>query len=202
MQPDSFFGDEARREVAAAVKFVESTSAAELVVAVRHQSGSYRAADFLAGALGGFAMLLLLLFHPHTFAVRTMPLDVAVVFAIAAWASSKSPFVRRLLTPSKSRARQVKEAARAAFVDLGVSKTRGRTGILVFISMLERTAEVVGDIGIAPECLRAELPAVQAAAAKEDLRALVAALRAFSSPLCQALPRAADDVNELPDELQ
>jgi putative membrane protein len=96
----------------------------------------------------------------------------------------------------------VTEAARAAFVELGVSKTRGRSGILVFISMLERTAEVVGDIGIAPECLRAELPALQAAVAKEDLRALVAALRAFSSPLCQAMPRAADDVNELPDELQ
>jgi putative membrane protein len=202
MERNSFFGDEARREVSAAVKFVESTSAAELVVAVRHQSGNYRSADYLAGALGGFAMLVLLLFHPHAFAVRTMPLDVAAVFAIAAWASSKSPFVRRLLTSPRSRAQNVAQAARAAFVDLGVSKTRGRTGVLVFVSMLERTAEVVGDLGVAPECLRAELPALKAAVAKEDLRAFITALRAFSSPLCQALPRAADDVNELPDEMQ
>ena len=202
MAPDPFFSDEARREVAAAVKFVEATSAAELVVAVRHQSAHYRSADYLAGALAGFAMLLLLLFHPHTFAVRTMPLDVAVVFAIAAWATAKSPFLRRLLTSPKLRAENVARAARAAFVELGVSKTSGRTGILVYLSMLERTAEVVGDIGVAADCLRAELPALKAAVEKEDLRALVAALRAFSSPLCNALPRAADDVNELPDELQ
>jgi putative membrane protein len=202
MERNSFFGEEARREVSAAIKFVESTTAAELVVAVRHESGNYRSADYLAGALGGFAMLLILLFHPHSFAVRTMPLDVAVVFAVAAWAASHSPFIRRILTSSQSRAENVARAARAAFVDLGVSKTRGRTGILVYVSMLERTAEVVADIGVAPDCLRAELPGLRDAVDKDDLRALVAALRAFSSPLCRALPRAADDVNELPDELQ
>ena len=47
----------------------------------------------------------------------------------------------------------MRTAARAAFVDQGISRTRGRTGILVFVSLFEREVEVVADVGVDPVLL-------------------------------------------------
>jgi putative membrane protein len=198
-----FFSDRARREVAAAVHDIESATAAEVVVAVRHASARYRHVDYMVGALLGFGVLLILLFHPHPFAVVTMPLDVLVTFAVGAAASAHSPTLRRLLSSASLRREEVARAARSAFVELGVSRTRARSGVLVYVSMLERAVEVVADCGV-DECAKTD--AFQKAAgvlprALPDLDAFVTALRGLREPLAAALPRAADDINELPDDL-
>jgi len=198
-----FFSERARREVASAVRDIESATAAEIVVAVRHASARYRHVDYLVGALLAFGVLLILLFHPHSFAVSTMPLDVAVMFAIGFAASAHSPTLRRLLSSAPARREEVRRAARSAFVDLGVSRTRGRSGVLVYVSMLERAVELVGDCGV-DDCSRT--PAFRDAAAAlsrtlPDLDAFLTALRGLRDPLAASLPRAADDINELPDEI-
>ncbi len=198
-----FFSERARREVASAVRDIESATAAEIVVAVRHASARYRHVDYLVGALLSFGVLLILLFHPHPFAVATMPLDLLVTFALGAAASAHSPTLRRLLSSAAFRREQVGRAARSAFVELGVSRTRGRSGILVYVTMLERAVELVCDCGV-DDC--AKTAAFQQAASQlsrtlPDLDAFVTALRALREPLAAALPRAADDVNELPDDL-
>ena len=198
-----FFSERARREAASAVRDIESATAAEIVVAVRHASGRYRHVDWLVGASLAFGMLLILLFHPHPFAIATMPLDVLVMFAVGFAASAHSPTLRRLLSAAAVRRDEVRRAARAAFVELGVSRTRGRTGVLVYVSMLERSVEVVVDIGV-DECAKSAAFQQAAAAlsrALPDLDAFVTALRALREPLSAVLPRAADDINELPDEI-
>jgi putative membrane protein len=198
-----FFGERARHEVAAAVRDVEAQTAAEVVVAVRHASARYRHIDYLVGALSSFGVLLILLFHPRPFAVASMPIDVLIVFVVGASASAYSPTLRRLLTTARYRREQVARAARSAFVELGVSRTRGRTGVFVYVSMLERAVEVVCDCGV-DECARGAAFR-QAASGLEralpDLDAFLTALRSLAPPLAEALPRADDDVNELPDEL-
>src|SRR6185436_19156079 len=130
-----FFGERARREVASAVRDVEARTAAEVVVAVRHASARYRQVDWLVGSLLGFGVLLILLFHPHPFAVVTMPLDVLAVFAVGFAASAHSPTLRRLFSSPKLRREEVRRAARSAFVELGVSRTSGRGGVLVYVSL-------------------------------------------------------------------
>lgn len=70
------------------------------MVTLRRQSGDYAAADRLAGALAAFMCLLVLLFHPHPFAVATMPVDVVIAFGLGLLASARSPAVRRALTPA------------------------------------------------------------------------------------------------------
>jgi putative membrane protein len=198
-----FFGERARREVALAVRDVEAQTAAEIVVAVRHASARYRHVDYLVGSLLAFGVLLILLFHPHRFAVSTMPLDVAVMFGLGFAVSARSPHFKRLLSSPRLRGEEVRRAARAAFVELGVSRTRGRTGVLVYVSMLERAVEVVGDSGV-DECARgAPFSAAASALSRSlpDLDAFVTALRGLGAPLAQSLPHSDDDVNELPDEL-
>ena len=205
MVRDAFLAPEAREAAVEAVGAVEALTSAELVVAVRAQSGSYRAADLVAGAVAGFAALLLLLFLPQPFAVATMPFDVLAAFGLGLLASSRAPALRRALTPAAARRASVLTAARAAFYELGVSKTARRNGVLVYVSLLERVAEVVTDVGIDAAALGPAWPAACAALARavesDDVRAFAQALRGLAPPLAERMPRAADDVNELPDAL-
>jgi putative membrane protein len=200
-----FFDDKAREEVAAAVRDIESSTGAEVVVAMRHAAARYRQVDFLVGALAALAALTLLLFSPRPYAVATMPLDVTVVFALGAFASAHSPTLRRLLSGKKTRAAEMARAGRAAFVDLGVSRTHGRTGLLVYVAMLERGVELVLDVGLdvtrSPRFAPAVATLSRALQPAPNLAAFVAALRGLKDPLSEICPRAEDDVNELPDEM-
>jgi putative membrane protein len=206
MPPDALLGAEARRLATAAIAAIEAQTSAEVVVTLRRQSGDYAAADRLAGALAAFVCLLVLLFHPHPFAVATMPVDVIIAFAIGLFASARSAAVRRALTSAATRARLVATAARAAFVDQGVARTAQRTGLLVYVSLLERAVEVVADAGVDPAALgpawTAALAALQAAVARGDVDAFHAALVTLGPPLAQALPRRADDRDELADTME
>jgi putative membrane protein len=201
----AFLGAAARAQATAAVRQVELGTSAELVVCARHASGSYRHADWLAGSLLAFAALCVLLFTPQAFAVRTMPLDVTVMWALGAAASSRSPWLRRMLTSARQLRENVRTAARAAFFTAGVATTSGRTGVLVYVSLLERSVEVVHDVGIDPNRLgqrwASALGELERAVAAGDFEKLVAGLLALGGPLADALPRRAHDVNELPDEV-
>jgi putative membrane protein len=196
----AFFTDEARKRVTEAVVEVESRTAAELVVVVRHASGQWREVDLAVGAVAAFGALLLLLFHPRPIAVEVMPLDVALAFVGGVVLSAGiAPFKRALLSRARVEA-QVRASAREAFVDQGVSRTRRRTGMLVYVSMLERRVELVADVGVDAKLVEGEVRALAAAVAGgADLDAFLEALRRLGPALAPSLPRAEDDVNELPD---
>ena len=105
----------------------------------------------------------------------------------------------KVATPAEISAR-LRAAAREAFVDQGVSRTRRRTGILVYVSTFERRVEIVADIRVDTKLVDAEVRALaEAVAHGPDLDAFVEALRRFGPALARALPRGADQVNELPD---
>src|SRR5262245_51216139 len=120
----------ARADVAAAIREVEAVTSAEVVVAVRPRSGHYRHTDYLVGFVFAFAALLVFLFDSHEFAIDWMPLDTLVAFALGAVLSGNVPPLRRLLTSNKLMASNVHTASRATFVDLGITRTSARTGIL------------------------------------------------------------------------
>jgi putative membrane protein len=196
----AFFSDAARKQVTEAVVAVESCTAAEVVVVVRRTSGSWREVDLAVGAVAGFAVLLLVLFHPKPIPVVAMPVDVALGFVAGAVLSANLSLVKRALLPRRRVRAQVLAMARAAFVEQGVSRTTGRTGILVYVSTFERLVEVVADIGVDTKAVQAELDALRASLSRgADLDRFVAAVRALGTPLGACLPRSADDVNELPD---
>src|SRR5207245_4461231 len=62
-----FPGEAGKAALATAVREIESASDAEVVIAVRPHSGSYRDADLLAGSAAALAMLAFLLFSPWEF---------------------------------------------------------------------------------------------------------------------------------------
>jgi len=200
-----FFLPDAKKRVADAVKDVEAKTAAEVVVAVRRRCGNYRHVDMFVGAVLAFVTLLVLLFHPLEFSVDWMPVNVFFAFVVGYYLSASLPPVRRAFASRALMDQQVHVASRAAFYDMGISQTRGRTGVLVFVSFFERRVIVVPDTGIhvaelGPAWEKA-LSALQTSVQTvPDLPSFLAAVRLLAAPLADALPIQPDDINELPDE--
>jgi putative membrane protein len=200
----AFLDAAARSAFEQAVAAIERASAVEVVIAVRRRSASYLHANLVVGGLAAFAGLAAMLFGDHVFGLVSILID-PFIFGIALGAVVELlPGVKRLLTPAALRHRAVARAARATFVERGVHATRDRSGLLVYISWLERQIVLVADTGVdrglaaearlrAEQALTAAMPRGGAAVARE--------LAALSDLLAGALPRRTDDVNELADAI-
>lgn len=183
----------------------EKKTGAELVVTVAVRSGDYRHADAWCGALGSLGALLLYYFHPAPLPDDLSLAIVVLCYPLGTLLSAALAPLRRLFLRRRVLADQVRRESRVRFVEQGITNTRGRTGVLIFVSRFERGAEVVADTGIPMEAMgaawTAATGALAVAARKGDIPAFLAGLDQLGDALATAVPRAADDVNELPDEV-
>ena len=200
-----FLDARAKARAVAAVKAFEAQTSAELVITVKKRARAYPEVHLLFGSVFALLTLLFLLFYPLDFSTTMMPVDTLVGFALGYGLSRMLPPLQRLALAESKRRSIVEQAAKAAFVDLGVSRTTGRTGVLVYVALFERIVAVVADAGVTPE----------AKSAAEGARAaLEAAVEERRHPRLRRDPRgarqgvrrrrwqrSADDVNELPDEI-
>jgi putative membrane protein len=96
-------------------------------------------------------------------------------------------------------------AAQRAFARLGVARTRGRNGVLVFVVPSRRQVIVLADEGatarIDPSVWRDAAAQIAAAFARGDGTAgLVEGIAFLARALSGPFPHARADVNELPDQ--
>ncbi len=206
MAEADFFRDAAKQSTASSVKSVEAQTAAEVVVAVRRRSGDYRVAGYHFGFFVGAAVVVYLLLAPQLFSVGDIALDGALGFGLGlVLAYNVSPLLR-LLVREKPLAKSVAAAARVAFFDLSISRTSGRTGVLVFVSTFEQRVLVLTDVGIDTAALgpawSAACTALSATVKQRDLAGFERALESLGPILAATMPRSVHDVNELPDEVQ
>jgi len=114
--------------------------------------------------------------------------------------------LRLALTPRAIRARRVHARALSAFRIGAERRTTGRTGILIYLSLAEHRAEIIADETIATK-VNADVWGDALAAMLTEIRrgqmadGLIAAIGRVGLLLAEHFPRAADDVNELPDRL-
>jgi putative membrane protein len=204
MAERDFLQDDGKRRVRDVIRRIERGTSAEIVVSVHKRSGSGRHVDYLVGFVFAMAMLGVLLFHPEPFTVDTMPLDVLAAFVAGAVISAAAAPLQRRLSSRARLARDVAVGARAAFVELGVSRTRDRTGILVFVSLFERRVEVVADIGLDDpgDAIASAFERLRASAAEARVDVFLQALEGLAEPLAAKLPRRDDDANEIEDEMR
>ena len=197
------FDQSACDQIAQCVREIEAETDAELVIVVRARSGSYRHADYLCGAILAYAGLLFLLFSPWTFAHYWVAFDVAMLFALGAYACSRSDRLRRLLTTKKYRAETARAGAAAMFYEAGIANTMNEMGVLVYLSLLERRLELIADRGIltaAPplewnECVFD----LHKAGRRPQPQTLLEALRSVGALLARCLPPTGENPNELGD---
>ena len=206
MSQADFFDADARQRAAHAVRAVEAATSAEVVVAVRRQSGDYRVVAYHFGLMSGSLVVLALLLSPRVYPVGLIALEGLVAFTLGFAACRLLGPLSRALTRKKVLQANTELAARAAFYDLGVSRTAQRNGILVFVSTFERRVSVLADVGIDRDALEPDWGRIcsdmDAAARHLVPERLFAALEGLAPVLGAAMPRRADDVNELPDEVQ
>jgi putative membrane protein len=114
--------------------------------------------------------------------------------------------LRLLLTPAATKERRVRRRAIATFKVGAERRTVGRTGVLIYLSMAERRAEIVADEAITKvttpetwgEAMAALLIEVKAGRPAEGI---MAAVEQVGKVLAEHFPRSADDTNEIPDKL-
>ena len=201
-----FLTDESKAALAEAVRAVESCSSAEMVVAVRPRSGSWLHADLIWGVLAGLAALAVLLYSRWEFELIWFLIDHALAGALAGLAASRSDFLRRVFVRPATRVRRVETAARSVFIERRIHGTVGRTGILLYVSILEREAAFVVDVGVealaATDAWKKATGEIQEAVRQgADGTAVAARLRDLATHLSPALERSADDVDELANEV-
>lgn len=206
MAERDFFEATAKARAAEAIKKVEAQTAAEVVIAVRKSSSSYRAVDLGVGAAFAMASLATMIYSPRPFAASTMPLDVLLAFGLGVLCSAMIGPIKRAFVGNKARGAAVDREAKAAFYDLGIAKTRRRAGILVFASIFEGRAKLVPDAGVDLTALAGKLEAVEASMSdrvrKRDFAGFMAVVESLGDVLKDAHPRTEGLENELPDEMQ
>ena len=114
--------------------------------------------------------------------------------------------IRLGLTPGGTKTRRVRRRAIAIFKAAAERRTEGRTGILIYLSMGEHRAEIVGDEAIVAvttpdtwgEAMAALIEQVRAGRPADGI---VAAVGIIGKVLAEHFPRAIEDRNEIPDKL-
>jgi uncharacterized membrane protein len=99
------------------------------------------------------------------------------------------------------------EEARTRFEKLGMTKTRERNAVLIFVAPRAQKFAVIGDVGIHERCGK-EFWETTVGTMREHFRAenftnaIVHAIERTGVALGQHFPRQSDDRNELPDAVE
>ena len=213
--------DQAR--ATAAVTEAERTTAGEIVTAVAARSDSYHDAALhwaLAAMLGVPALLAWRPMladgvwgmigdgwstPPASAPYLVALIGMVLVFLLARLLLASWP-LRMALTPGATKTRRVRRQALALFRVGAERRTRRRTGVLIYLSVGERRAEIVADAAIHAKVAE-DVWGAAMATLLADVRdgrpgdGLVAAVQAVGTVLTEHFPIEEDDVNELPDRL-
>jgi putative membrane protein len=211
--------NEDRAAVAAAVAKAESRTAAEIVPVVATASGRYDRAEDIAGLwLGVLAMLTVWALWPWNEPIGSwggapawseasaLASAVVIGFVVGALVCSRSARLTRLFTPRVQLRQEVLAGARHAFFDNRVHHAPSRSGLMIYVSLLEHEAVVLADKEILARLgqeklndLCAQLKAGLTAGGVAD--ALCRAIQAAGEMLVKVLPAAEGNPDELPNSL-
>jgi putative membrane protein len=182
-----------------AVRDLELCSCAEVVVEVRSRSGSYAHADARFSSVIAFVALLVLLFSPWPFQPMWVAFDVAAAWAFGLFASRKSDTVRHLMTTKRERVAQARLVAAAVFHERGVANTTSESGVLVYLSLLEKHVELLADRGVLEAVPPLEWNRVVETARTRhaSVETLLDVVRGLTPLLGRCLPVHEGDVDEL-----
>jgi putative membrane protein len=134
-----------------------------------------------------------------------LAVKLAVVFLIARFALAWTP-LRMALTPRAAKGRRVARRALMLFRVAAEKKTHGRTGVLLYLSLQERRAEIVADEAIHSR-VEADVWGEAMALLVEHVRdgkpgeGMALAVEKIGEVLATCLPKTLGDPNQISDRL-
>lgn len=201
-------GDHAR--IAAAIRAAEKETSGEIYCVVARASDGYFVASALFVTLGICAASLIsaLVLERLWITVALSHFMIVQILAIAAALAVLKlfPRLRLLFVPLSHRYRKAHENALRQFLARNVHITARRTGVLIFVSLAERYAEVVADSGISALTPKETWDGVVVDLidhARRDRLAdgFTGAVKTVGDLLAQHFPVETGDRNELDDHL-
>lgn len=139
--------EELKGRIEKKVASLEANTSVEFVPVFARQSSSYRTYRMLL-VLGAFTWVYVILSFQEGFVFPVRYLFEALLVSFCVFAALHINAVLRWSLPTALKLRKVESAALRAFLQEEIFKTKDRTGVLVFISELERAVYIVPDQGI------------------------------------------------------
>jgi putative membrane protein len=195
---------EEQARLASVIGDVESETSGEIVLVIAEQAGRYRAVPLLWAMLVGLVAPWPLIWLTDISTSRIFLIQLAVALAsslVLSW-----PRLRFALVPRSIKHAQAHEAASREFLRRGMTRTREKTGVLIYLALAEHHAEILADSGIAnrvdPEVWAGIVADLTAAIGDDRMIAgLEQAIRRMGAILAEHAPPRLDDVDELPNKV-
>jgi len=207
-----------------AVAAAELTTSGEIVTVLADRSDSYGDVSLLWCAVAGFTAMSIFALVPRPFMdlwdrliggwghqwttgeLASMTITLGLIAFAAMWLMQLGQSLKFALVPSPLKTSRTHDAAIRHFRVGAERRTRGHTGVLIYLSMREHRAEIVADQSVA-EQVPADVWGEAMADMLEQIRrgciaeGMAAGVRDVGAVLAEHFPRDADDHNELPDRL-
>jgi putative membrane protein len=202
--------EEDHARIAEAIRTAEATTSGEIYCVVAQRSDGYFFSAAMVFTVSILVISLAVAFLMETWWL-TMRLPVFVSAQLLALAAALAlvyawPGLRIRLAPRRWQYVRAHDNALKQFLARNVHLTAERTGVLIFVSLAERYAEIVADAGIdakVPQDLWDSIVAGLIEDARNGRLAdgFVTAIADVGALLAEHFPVGPDDVNELDDHL-
>lgn len=202
--------EQEHRDIASAIHHAEGRTSGEIYCVLARSSGEYffAAACIAAVSVMAVGLVAAVVLEQQWISIRLPWFAAAQLLALACvlLALWLAPALRITLVPHSIRFRHAHDNALKQFLARNVHRTAERTGVLLFVSLRERYAEVVADSGINEKVPQETWNAVVALlieAAREDRLAtgFTRSVGMVGDLLATHFPVRPDDRNELDDHL-
>lgn len=195
-----------QRRVLSAIAEVEKRTVGEIVPVVLERSDRHPGARWLCALCTLLVGSTLLEAHLPWTEPHWLLLCQAALGAVGFLLAELLPDAKRMFVRESRATEMAEEQALQEFHRLGLHKTRGATGILIFVSLFERRVIVLGDSGIHAKVgdehwhstERAILDGIVGGSLCDGL---LAGIRACGEALAQHFPQSADGPNEIENRL-
>jgi len=202
----TFFSEEEKKKIKATTRDIESRTIGEMVVMVVGASDPYVDAEFLGGVLlGSFLSFILTALFFHSSIWSFVPMSF-VFFFPSEWVIRKVEVLKALFISRNRKEHAVQRRAISSFYEHGLSRTKMNTGVLFFLSLLEKKMWVLADKGIHEKIGQESLDQF-ATLVSQGIRdgracdALCEAIRKVGELLSKHFPMMPGDTDELPDDV-
>jgi putative membrane protein len=200
----ALFTNAEEERISAAISAAERKTSGEIVAVVTEASATYLYVPFLGAALVALLVPWPLI-HFTWMKVQYIYLIQLAMFLgllLALWPRG----VRTALVPKSVRVAHAKRRATEQFLVQNLHTTDGRTGVLIFVSVAERHAEILADKGIddrVPSGTWQEIVDQLTSEISQGCAAdgFVHAIMSAGEHLARHFPPGSGDPNELPDHL-
>jgi len=198
--------DHDRARIADAIRAAESKTSGEIFCVLAQRSSHYTLVPV------AWAAALALLVPLPLIYLTAWPASVIYVLQLIAFVAATivlaQPSLHYRVVPKRAKHDRAHSTAMRQFWAQRLHKTQERTGVLIFVSLAERYAEIIADAGIdgkvTPEVWNSAVAALTASIREGRIAdGFVAAIAQCGTVLAEHFPLPAGSVNpdELPDKL-